>query len=583
MGANAELARIFDEMAAMLEISGANSFRVSAHARVARALNDLNVDVADLAGRPEELRAIEGIGESSARKILHYLETGTVEEHAKLLETIPHGLLEVLKIPGLGPKTVKMLWEKAGVTDLASLKAALDSGELEELPRLGPKSVANIKDALKFLESRGGRVRLGQALPIAEAIIEGLRAVPGAGARRVEYAGSLRRGRDTIGDIDIVAVADDPAALSEAFRRMHGVEKVLAAGSTKSSVRLAQGIQVDLRIVEDSSFGAALMYFSGSKEHNVLLRERAQKMGLRLNEYGLFPDDGVAQAPQERGVAPAASASEEEIYEALGLPWIPPELREARGEFDLAATPDLIEISDIKAELHAHTTASDGRLSLDQLIEAARSRGRKAIAVTDHSQASAQANGLTPDRLRAHVEAIRAAAAKHTDITILAGAEVDIHADGRLDYDDEILAMLDVVVASPHSALRQERDVATKRLLAAIRHPLVHIIAHPTGRVLNSREGLQPDIAAVSAAAAAARTALEVNSSSARLDLRDIHVKSAVDAGALVAIDTDVHAAADLDQLRYGVLTARRGWLTPDHCVNAWPVKKLLAWLRSKR
>lgn len=581
MSANAELARIFDEMAAMLEITGANSFRVSAHARVARVLGEINVDVADLADRPQELRAIEGIGDSSAKKILHYLKTGTVEEHEKLLEIVPHGLLEVLKIPGLGPKTVKMLWEKAGITDLASLKAKLDSGELEELPRLGQKSVANIKDALKFLESRGGRVRLGQALPVAEAIVERLRAV--AGARRVEYAGSLRRGRDTIGDIDIVAVADDPAALSEAFRGMHGVEKVLAAGETKSSVRLVQGLQVDLRIVEDSSFGAALMYFSGSKEHNVLLRERAARMGLRLNEYGLFPDDGQAAPPQERGVAPLASATEEEIYAALGLPWIPPELREARGELELSGTPRLIEIGDIVTELHAHTTASDGRLSLDQLIGAALARGRQVIAITDHSPASAQANGLSPDRLRAHVDAIRAAASKHTDITILAGAEVDIHADGRLDYDDEILASLDVVVASPHSALRQEREVATKRLLAAIRHPLVHVIAHPTGRVVNSREGLQPDLPALAAAAAESRTALEVNASTMRLDLRDAHVKAAVEAGALVAIDTDVHTEADFDQLRYGVLTARRGWLSPDRCVNAWPRAKLLTWLRSKR
>lgn len=569
MSANAELAGIFREMAAILELTGANPFRVNAYARAARELGDLTTDVADMDGF-SEIKAIEGIGEATARKIVDYLETGRVRQHDELLEKVPRGLLDVLKIPGLGPKTVRMLWEKAAVTDLESLKEKIDSGALEDLPRLGEKSIANIREAIAFMARSTRRRRLGVALPLAEAIVERLSAVPGT--TRVEYAGSLRRGRETVGDIDILTSSTEPDRLSDDFRTMPGVTRVLAAGDTRSSVRLEQGIQVDLRVVDEGSFGAALLYFTGSRQHNVTMRERALRRKLRLNEYGLF-----------RGDEAVAGRTEQEIFAALDLPWVPPEIREDRGEFALDETPQLITIDDVKAELHAHTIASDGRMTIEELAAAARDRGYHTVAVTDHSKSSAQAGGLSGDELRGHIDRVHAADRATEGITILAGSEVDILGDGRLDYDDDLLAELDVVVASPHVALSQEPEVATARLVAAIRHPLVHVLGHPTGRMINRREGLRPDLGALVEAAVETDTALEINANDMRLDLRDVHVRAAVEGGALIAIDTDAHGPEHFDLLRYGILTARRGWLTAEGCVNTWTAKRLHAWLKSKR
>jgi len=575
MSTNAELAKIFEQMSEVLELTEANPFRVNAHAKVARVLENLTTDVATLADDPKQLTAIDGIGKGSAEKIVEYVNTGKVSEHEELLDQVPVGLLAVMQIPGLGPKTVKLLWDKADVTDLESLKKALDTGELEQLPRMGAKTIQNIRDSLDFAE-KSTRIRLGEALPVAESIVAALReADPDA---RVEYAGSLRRGRETIGDIDILAATSHPATLSDAFRSMPEVAKVIASGETKSSVRLLSGIQVDLRVVDADAFGAALMYFTGSKDHNVRLRERAIKKKLRLNEYGLFRETKSGEPESVAGKA------EEDVYKALGLPWIPPELREDRGEIARKPPADLIQLTDIKAELHAHTTASDGRLTIDELAhESFRGRGFHTIAVTDHSKASAQANGLDETRLMKHIDAVREADARLKGITILAGAEVDILGDGSLDYDDETLAQLDIVVASPHVALRQDAKKATDRLLRAIRHPLVHILGHPTGRLINRRDGLHPDINALVAAAAEHDTALEINAHYYRLDLRDTHVRAAVDAGALLAIDTDAHSRSDFDNLRYGILTARRGWLPSGSCINTWPKKKLHDWLKRKR
>ncbi|MHC5025263.1 MAG: PHP domain-containing protein, partial [Planctomycetota bacterium] len=328
--------------------------------------------------------------------------------------------------------------------------------------------------------------------------------------------------------------------------------------------------------------GAALLYFTGSKAHNVELRERAIKRGMRLNEYGLFPDDGEAEPPQKRGIEPIAAATEAEIYEHLDLPFIPPAIREDRGECT-SEQPDLIAIDAVVAELHSHTTASDGRLSIDDLVDEARARGFHTLAITDHSKASVQAGGLSPDRLREHAAAIRAVDAERVDITVLAGSEVDILIDGELDYDNETLACLDFVVASPHASLKQPGEVATARLIRAVSHPAVHVLGHPTGRLIGRRGGLEPDMDAVIAAAVEHRVALEINASPRRLDLRDTHVRAAVDAGALIAINTDAHGTGDFDNLRYGVLTGRRGWLSPEQCVNCWDRERLLEWIRSKR
>ncbi len=578
---NSELSAIFDEMARALELLGANPFRVNAHAKVARLLDGMGTDIKSIGHDLEALQAIEGIGEGSAKKIKEFVETGRVVEHDELLQQIPSGLFEVMQIPGLGPKTVRLMWEKAGITDLATLKSALASGEIEKLPRMGKKTVDNIREAIDFASRSAGRVRIGVAMPIAEQIVNHLRqADPMA---KIEFAGSLRRGKETIGDIDILAAAGDHTQLAGAFRSMQGVSKVLASGETKISLRLDTGLQVDLRMIEPSCFGAALLYFTGSKEHNVVLRERAIKRGYRLNEYGLFPDDGSNEPPQKRNVRPVAARTEESIYKKLNLPWIPPELREDRGEFVVDHLPDFIELSDIKAELHAHTTASDGRLSIEELANEAKRRGFHTIAVTDHSKSSVQANGLSVERLLKHIDAVHAANEAIAGITILAGAEVDILADGHLDYDDEVLAKLDIVVASPHVALKQEPKKATERLLKAIRHPLVHILGHPTGRLINAREGLVPDMPRLIEAAVKHDTALEVNANDHRLDLRDSHVRMAVEAGARIAINTDAHSAEHFDLLRYGILTARRGWLPASLCVNTWTHDKLNKWLKQKR
>ncbi len=580
MSTNADLAKIFSEMAAVLELTGANAFRVNAHTKVSRVLKDLTVDVATLADDKKKLTALDGVGDGTAKKIIEFVETGKVSEHQELLDQIPTGLLDVLTIPGLGPKTVKLMWERADITDLPSLKAKLDTGELEKLPRMGAKSIANIKEALAFADKASERIRLGKALPIAEEIVALLKAVKGT--QQVQYAGSLRRGKETIGDIDILASSSDPEELAKAFREMDGVQKVQAAGGTKSSIRLDSGLQVDLRVVDDAAFGAALMYFTGSKEHNVNLRERAIKKKLRLNEYGLFPDDGSDEPPQKRGVKPKAAKTEAQIYKALGLPLIPPEMREDRGECE-ADIPELITLDDIRAELHAHTIASDGKMTIEELATEAKRRGFHTIAVTDHSKSSIQANGLQPDRLLKHIDAVHEANDAMKGITILAGTEVDIHADGSLDYEDDLLAKLDVVVASPHSALKQDAKKATPRLVKAIAHPLVHILGHPTGRIINRREGMHPDINALIEAAIEHDTALEINANFLRLDLRDIHVKAAVEAGATIAINTDAHTMEHFDFLRYGITTARRGWLTAESCVNTWTKAKLHKWLKAKR
>jgi len=585
---NTTLAALLHTIAQILELTGGDKFRIIAHDRAARLIEDSSKDLVMVArkeGRPA-LMAIDGIGAKIADKIMEFAQTGRIAEHDELLANIPSGLLEVLSIPGLGPKTVRAMWQTKNITDIPSLQRSIEDGSILEVPRMGAKTVANIKEAIAFASKAAERIPLGIATPIAEGIVARMMKVPGV--VKVAFAGSLRRGRDTIGDLDILVAATDPAPVREAFTTQPEVTKVLAAGESKSSVRLeirGHAMQADLRIVPEESWGAALLYFTGSKEHNVRLRERAQKQKLTLNEYGLYPEDEEKTPPQHRGIAPLAGRSEEEIFAKLGVPYVPPELREER-DIDSPPPDRLLELGDIKAELHAHTTASDGKLSILQLAEAAKARGFHTIAVTDHSQSSPIAGGLKPDVLRRHIDAVREAAASIKGITILAGSEVDILADGSLDYDDDLLAALDVVVASPHASLRQDAKVSTSRLLRAITHPLVHIIGHPTGRLVNRREGFFPDIPTLAAAASEHRTALEINANWMRLDLRDLHIRAALEIGGpnmLIAIDCDVHHPDDFNNLRYGVQTARRAALPAAQCVNAWDAQKLHQWLRSKR
>lgn len=595
MSVNEALAEKFRAISRMLEVLGEDKFRVLAHEKAARAIEGLAVDVATLADNRAALLDIEGIGVKTADKIIEFCTTGHIAEFDELAAKVPEGVLALMDVPGLGPKTVSLLWKERGVTDIAGLNKIIDDGSILTLPRMGKKTVENIKASLAFMAEAGERLPIGLAQPVAEAFVDAMTRVKGV--TQAAFAGSLRRGRDTIGDIDVLVATTDAAGAHEAFRALPGVEQVLVAGETKSSVRARASIHhgrfeaghggplvhVDLRTVAPSQWGAAMAYFTGSKDHNVRLRERALKLGFTLNEYGLFPIDDQKTAPQHRGVKPVASETESDIYKALGVPYLPPEVREDHGELDADSTPKLIELSDIKAELHAHTTASDGSLSLEALIEHAIARGFHTIAVTDHSRSAIQANGLTPDRLKTQAADIRAARERHKDIQILHGSEVDILGDGRLDFDDDVLASLDIVVASPHVALAQDSATATARLIKAIENPFVHILGHPTGRLIGRRKGLEPAMAEVIAAAKEHNVALEVNAHWLRLDLRDSHVKAAVEAGCDIAIDCDVHAAEDFDHLRYGVTTARRGWLTKAQCVNAWTAKKIAAWLKARR
>ena len=584
MASNAELARIFGEIADVLDLTGANAFRVNAHRKVARLLEESGEDLAGLARTdPARLRELPGVGEGSASKIEEFVRTGRIKEHDDLLATVPAGVPALLGIPGLGPKRVRTLWQEGGVDGVGTLRAKLADGSLTGLPGMGPKTLKAIAESLAFLDTTRGRIRLGEAMPIAEAMIAHLRSA--GGVKRISHAGSLRRGKETIGDVDIVASAADTAKLHAALQSAPGVAKVIASGDTKTSVRTDHGVQVDLRTVDDAQFGAALLYFTGSKEHNVRLRERAQRMGMRLNEYGLFKEEpGAEGTPQSRGAVPVAARTEEEVYAALGLWFVPPELREDHGELDAHPPGDLVDLDSIKAELHCHTTASDGTLEIAGMVEEALRRGFHTIAITDHSRSQAQANGLSIERLREHAARIREVAAHYAKrIAVLAGSEVDILADGTLDYPDDVLAGLDWVVASPHSALRAEPAAATERLMAAVRHPLVHVIGHPTGRIVNAREGLSPDIAALAKEAATRKVALEVNANAMRLDLRDAHVRLCVQAGCAVSINTDAHGAGDFDELRYGVATARRGWLGTGLCISAWTQARLLAFARAKR
>lgn len=574
---NATLANMFQQMADVVEITGGNRFRALAFSRVARLLDELVDDVAAMSD--EAIRKLPGVGAGAANLIREYLDTGRIVEHQRLMEQVPPGVLELLDVPGLGPKTIATLWKDAGVTSRADLQQKAATGELTALKGFGPKKLENLRKNLALAEEAGRRIRIGRALPLAMWFVDQLRGL--RGVEQAAYAGSLRRGKETIGDLDLLvsAGADEAAAISEAFVRLPVVADVLGQGETKSSIRTQEGVQVDLRIVRPEQFGAALLYFTGSKEHNVALRGRAQDLGCTLNEYALADKNDKARV--------IASRTEEEIYAAMQLAWIAPELREGRDELERAAAgpmPALVERGDIRAELHAHTTASDGLWTIRELIEAAIERGFHTVAITDHSRSQFQAHGLDAARLEQHAAAVREAAEQYRDrIAVLAGTEVDILSDGRLDYPDSVLKQLDLVVASPHAALTQDPATATRRLLRAIDNSYVTILGHPTGRLVLRREGLNPDMKQVVKAAASRGIALEINANSYRLDLRDAHARLALDAGCRLAINTDAHGPSDLDQLIFGVLTARRAGAAAADVVNCLDAPALDAWRRSTR
>ena len=572
---NSQIAQIFSQMADLMEIKGEDRFRINAYRTAARAIADLGEDVADVAARNELLK-IPGVGKGTAAKIIEFLREGKIGVHQELLEQYPPGLRQLLEIRGLGPRKVETLYRELNVASIADLRACIADGRLQRLKGFGEKTAKVILEGLEFLEQAGQRTPLGIAAPIAAELRDAVSRFPGAG--RVEIAGSLRRGRDTVADLDMVCEAADGKPFIEQFTRLGPVAQILAAGETKASVLVdrpdgAGQIQCDLRVVPSESFGAALQYFTGSKEHNIRLREIAVKRGWLLNEYGLF-----------KGETRLAGHDEAGIYAKLGFPFIPPELRENRGEIEADGhVPDLLEYGDIRGELHAHTTASDGRLTIEEMVEAARERGYQYLAITDHSRSSVIAGGLSAEDVLRHAAEIRALNARLKDFTLLAGAECDILPDGSLDYPDEVLAQLDWVVASIHASQHLDRDTQTRRSIAALENPYVCVLGHPSGRLLGRRDAMDLDWDLIIKTAARTGTALEINASWQRLDLNDHHVRMATEAGCWLSINTDAHSAADMDQMSYGVQTARRGWARKARVLNTFTAARLQKWIAAKR
>jgi len=580
---NAQLSATFDQMADIMEILGEDRFRINSYRKVARTIGELPVDVALLL-EEGTMGKMPGIGKSSLAKIQEFAASGRIAAHDALLGKIPRSLLELLDIPGVGPKGVKTIYDNLKVTSINDLKKVLADGSVATLPGFGQKKAAAIQKGIEFLETSAGRIRLDQAMQAAHMVIAHLQKLPGTD--RIEPAGSLRRRAETIGDVDILVTTHPgkrqsdlpPKEIIAAFTRAPFVERVLAAGETKGSAIIqteTTAVQVDVRVVPAESFGAALQYFTGSKQHNVRLREIAVKSKLKLNEYGLFQSE-----------TSIAGATEQEIYETLGLDFISPLLREDRGEVEAAAQhalPDLVRVSDIKGDLHMHTLSSDGRAEIEEMVEAAQALGYEFICITDHSESSIIANGQTPKRLARQIERIHKINSKLRGITVLAGAEVDILADGAMDFDDALLAALDIVIASIHSGLVSPRAKVTSRTLKAMDNPYVTCIGHPTGRLIGQREAMDLDMAAVIEHASQTHTALEINANPYRLDLKDTHCRMAIEKGVKLAIGTDAHSAAGLGLMPFGVATAARGWATKADVLNTLAPTQLRASLKTKR
>jgi DNA polymerase (family 10) len=590
MSLNQELSGLFSTLAAVMEIKGESTFKAIAFSKVSRILKDATFDVRKLCAEGT-LNEVEGLGASSCRIINEYVQTGRSTDFDEATASVPSGLLPLLEISGLGPKTISLLWKQRGVTNLEELVKAIDSGALTGLKGIGEKKIDAIKQGISLRSQASQRMGIGEALPVAQELVARLRKMPQV--QQAQIAGSLRRRRETIGDVDLICSLKNPSAgpeVSATFVRFPEVQRVLGEGATKASVLTVGGLQVDLRIVPTENFGAALLYFTGSKDHNVKLRGRAQSMGMTLNEWGLYKLDEYDKAAKKTAEAPpikpVASKSEADVYAKLGLVFIDPEIREDRGEIDAALQkklPKLVTRGDIRGDLHCHTTASDGQESIEQMAQAAMALGYEYLAITDHSKSQAIANGLTVERLLKHIREIHKIGSRLKGITLLAGSEVDIVADGRLDFEDEVLAELDIVVASPHVALKQDEAKATDRLLRAIENRYVNIIGHPTGRLINRRDGLPLDMGRIFAAAAASGTALEINAGYPRLDLSDNHSRGALLAGCTLSIDTDAHATEELSTIDLGIDVARRAWATPGQVLNCWPVAKLKQFVAQKR
>jgi DNA polymerase (family 10) len=561
---NATIAALFDELADLYELDGAIVHRVVAYRNAAKAVREASTSVAAMT-RAGKVTEIPGIGKTLEEKINALLDTGTIPSVEKLRAKFPPGLVDMTRLPGLGPKRARRLFDELGIDSLDKLKEAAEAQRLRDIRGFGAKFEEAVLEALAagIGDAPRGRVLLSKALQIGDGIVEALRAHPASD--RVELAGSARRMADAVKDLDIIATASDPSALLKAFAQLDVVDECSTPGENACRARTHTGMAVDFRVVEPDQFGNLLQHLTGSKEHNMALRERAVRKGLHVSEYGVLDDaDGVTHR----------CATEEEVYERLGLPWIPPELRENRGELDLKKIPPLVTIDDLKGDLHMHTVASDGRNSVEEMARGALERGYEYIAITDHSASHGFGNDVSPDQLRRQIEHVREVNAAIDGIEILIGTESNIHVDGSLDYDDDLLAELDWVIASVHTSFSMGSEPMTKRVVAACEHPSCDAIGHLTGRKIETRAPYAIDVDAVIEAAVRTGTMLEINSAGDRRDLNDIHARAASQAGVPILINSDAHGVNTLGIVRWGVATARRAWLGPKDVANTLPWKQ---------
>ena len=572
---NSQAARIFSEIADMLELSDErNPFRVRAYRRAAMVVEGHPGDISKMT--KEELKRIPGIGEDLALKLIEIVQTGTCKAYDDARKKVPEGLSLLLTIPGLGPKTARAIYEKFKIKNIAQLEELAKQHRLKgAIPKIKEKTEQNILRGIGLTRMGTEKKPIGRVMPVAKELIGALRAM--APVRQIEIAGSLRRWKEMIGDIDILATSKHPDKVMDVFTGLSKVRQVIAKGETKSTVILEEGIQADLRVVEEGAFGAALCYFTGSKEHNIRLREMGVKKGLKINEYGIFDRKGKKVGGEK----------EEDVYRALGLPVVPPELREDSGELEAALKgrlPELVRLEDIKGDLHVHTKLSDGNYTIEEMVKAAMEQGWSYIAITDHSKGLGIARGLDEERLLEEIKQIDSINKKiKNGFRVLKGIEVNIKSDNTLDFTDEILSKLDIVNASVHSGFRQTREAITRRITSAMKNPFVTTISHPTGRLLGEREAYQVDMEEVLRAARETETALEINAFPSRLDLNDATARRAGDMGIPIVINTDAHILSHFGYMSYGVATARRAWLEPKNIANTKKLKELLEVLHKKR
>ncbi|TET44569.1 DNA polymerase/3'-5' exonuclease PolX [Candidatus Aerophobetes bacterium] len=569
------MVQIFREMADLLAIKGENPFRVRAYEKAADVLEHLSGDLQDL-HKEGKLEKIPGLGKGMREKISTLLNTGRLPAYDQLKKEIPAGVRELLSIPEVGPKTAKLLYEEAKVKSIEELEKCVKSHKLQHLPGMGIKTEENILRGIRLYRTSRARILLGKALPLVDEVKEELKEKASSWIERISPAGSLRRGKETIGDIDILVSSSSSHPVMEVFTNLSCVREVLAKGETKSSILTHQGLQMDLRVVSPDSFGAALQYFTGSKAHNISLRERAVRRGLKINEYGVFTQDG----------GKIGGRDEEEVYACLDLAFVPPELREDRGEVEAAKEsrlPQLIREEEIKGDLHLHSRASDGSASIEELVEKAQEKGYQYLAITEHSVSLKVGGGLSEEDLLAQIKEIRQMNSHFEDFRVLTGSEVDIKKDGTLDYSDEVLRELDIVIAALHTGFKQDRETITTRVIKAMQNPNFRIFAHPTGRLLGERDPYAIDLDKVLEVAKEKDIWLEINAQPQRLDLTDIWIREAKERGVKMVISTDAHNIGGLDLISFGVITARRGWLESADVINTLCLKDLLKVLYKKR